>query len=98
MKEILTQLPKRTKKARENRNTGIYNENKKIKSEVIDSITKVIADNKILCKTPKKNQQIWFIKRFRENINLKNMNREDIMSLECLKLGLRGDTFNIFFN
>ena len=37
-------------------------------------------------------QQVWFIKLFRSEVNLGNISKE-IIPLECLRLGLRGDTF-----
>ncbi|MEC7646172.1 MAG: phosphosulfolactate synthase [Bacteroidota bacterium] len=84
--------------ARESGNIGIYNEKNQIKSKLIDSITEAIPNDKIIWETPKKHQQAWFIKKFGANVNLGNINSEDVMSLECLRLGLRSDTFNHFFN
>ena len=40
-----------------------------------------------------KKQQVWFINSFGANVNLGNISPNDIISLECLRLGLRGDTF-----
>ena len=79
--------------ARENGNTGIYDKNKKIKSKLIDSIIEVIPNNKIVWETPKKHQQIWFIKKFGANVNLGNIACDEVIPLEALRLGLRSDTF-----
>ncbi len=84
--------------ARESGNIGIYDKKNQIKSKLIDSITDVIPNDKIIWETPKKHQQVWFIKKFGANVNLGNINHEDVMPLECLRLGLRSDTFNNFFN
>ena len=42
---------------------------------------------------PQKNQQVWFIKLFGAEVNLGNIAPKDMIPLECLRLGLRGDTF-----
>ena len=80
--------------AREGGNAGICDGNGGIKSELIDEITSQIAIDKILWEAPKKNQQIWFINKFGANVNLGNIAPDGVIPLECLRLGLRGDTFN----
>ena len=84
--------------AREGGNVGICNDDGGIKSELIDEITKSIPSNKILWEAPKKDQQIYFIERFGANVNLGNIAPDGIIPLECLRLGLRGDTFHNFLN
>ena len=80
--------------AREGGNVGICNDDGGIKSELIDEITNKIASEKILWEAPNKNQQIWFINKFGANVNLGNISPDGVIPLECLRLGLRGDTFN----
>lgn len=80
--------------AREGGNVGVYEENGDIKDKLIKEITKDIDSIKILWEAPKKKQQVWFINNFGANVNLGNISPNDIISLECLRLGLRGDTFN----
>ena len=80
--------------AREGGNVGICNGDGGIKSELIDEITNKIAIDKILWEAPNKNQQIWFINKFGANVNLGNISPDGVIPLECLRLGLRGDTFN----
>ena len=84
--------------AREGGNVGICDGNGGIKSELIDEITQAIPPENILWEAPKKEQQIWFINKFGSNINLGNIAPDEIISLECLRLGLRGDTFHNFLN
>ena len=84
--------------AREGGNVGICNDDGGIKSELIDEITKSIPSNKILWEAPKKDQQIYFIERFGANVNLGNIAPDVVIPLECLRLGLRGDTFHNFLN
>jgi phosphosulfolactate synthase len=42
---------------------------------------------------PKKSQQAWFIQELGANVNLGNIAPNEIIALETLRLGLRGDTF-----
>ena len=79
--------------AREGGNVGVFEENGNIKDELIKQITKNIDSTKILWEAPQKKQQVWFINNFGANVNLGNISPNDIISLECLRLGLRGDTF-----
>lgn len=82
--------------ARESGNIGVFNGDGGIKSELIDTITRIIPPEKILWEAPKKTQQIWFIKKFGANVNLGNIAPNEVIPLECLRLGLRGDTFENF--
>ena len=84
--------------AREGGNVGICNDDGGIKSELIDKITKDISIDTILWEAPKKDQQIYFIEKFGANVNLGNIAPDGVIPLECLRLGLRGDTFYNFLN
>ena len=79
--------------AREGGNVGMFDPNGNIKKDLIDKITSDIQVDKILWEAPQKKQQVWFINSFGANVNLGNISPNDIISLECLRLGLRGDTF-----
>lgn len=80
--------------AREGGNVGMFETNGDIKCKLIKNITKEIDISNILWEAPLKKQQIWFINEFGANVNLGNISPNSIISLECLRLGLRGDTFN----
>ena len=84
--------------AREGGNVGICKSDGGIKSELIDEITSHINIDDILWESPMKNQQVWFINKFGANVNLGNILYDEIIPLESLRLGLRGDTFNLFLN
>jgi phosphosulfolactate synthase len=79
--------------ARESGTTGIYNEDGSINNELIDSIAENISLDNVLWEAPVKSQQAWFIKEFGHNVNLGNIAPNEIISLEALRCGLRGDTF-----
>ena len=80
--------------AREGGNVGMFDPNGNIKENLIKKITNKISTSKILWEAPQKKQQVWFINNFGANVNLGNISPNDIISLECLRIGLRGDTFD----
>ena len=48
--------------------------------------------DKVLFEAPNKDLQIQLIRRFGPEVNLGNIAPSDIVALETLRLGLRGDT------
>jgi len=79
--------------ARESGTTGIYNEDGSINSKIIGAISEHVKLDNVIWEAPLKAQQAWFIKHFGANINLGNIAPYEIIPLETLRLGLRGDTF-----
>ena len=79
--------------ARESGNVGIYRPNGSAHVQLIKRILANVALEDILWEAPKKPQQVWFIRQFGANVNLGNIGPNDLIPLECLRLGLRGDTF-----
>ena len=79
--------------ARESGTVGIYRPSGKAHTVLINMILSKIAIDKILWEAPLKSQQAWFINHFGANVNLGNISPNDIIPLETLRLGLRGDTF-----
>ena len=79
--------------ARESGTVGIYRPNGSAHVQLIRRILANVALEDILWEAPKKPQQVWFLKQFGANVNLGNIAPDDLIPLECLRLGLRGDTF-----
>ena len=79
--------------AREGGNVGIYRNSGEVRSDLIEEILTSIPQEKIIWEAPQKNQQVWFIKLMGSNVNLGNIAHNEVIPLECLRLGLRGDTF-----
>ena len=79
--------------ARESGNVGIYHRDGKAHTLLIDKILAKVPAEKIMWESPQKPQQVWFIKLLGANVNLGNIAPNDVISLETLRLGLRGDTF-----
>ncbi|MCF8414992.1 MAG: phosphosulfolactate synthase [Crocinitomicaceae bacterium] len=78
---------------REAGNVGVFRPNGTAHTMLINRIIAKVAPEKILWEAPQKNQQVWFIKLFGAEVNLGNIGQNDMIPLECLRLGLRGDTF-----
>ncbi len=79
--------------ARESGNVGIYKNTGKADYQLIDDILAHVPREKILWEAPQKSQQVWFIKLLGPHVNLGNIAPVDVIPLETLRLGLRGDTF-----
>jgi phosphosulfolactate synthase len=72
---------------------GIYDSSGNVKTDEIDAIISGVDDPTVLeWEAPIKNQQQHLIMRFGSNVNLGNVPPEDILALEALRCGLRGDT------
>lgn len=79
--------------ARESGNVGIYHRNGSPHTMLMNKIIAKVKPENILWEAPQKSQQVWFIKQFGANVNLGNIAFEEVIPLETLRLGLRGDTF-----
>jgi phosphosulfolactate synthase len=79
--------------ARESGNVGIYKSNGSAQTDLINEILAKVEMDDILWEAPKKEQQVWFIQQYGANVNLGNISPADVIPLETLRLGLRGDTF-----
>ncbi len=79
--------------ARESGNIGIYNSDGSANIGLVNNIIESIDINKILWEAPNKKQQVWFVKQLGANVNLGNIAVDEVISLETIRLGLRGDTF-----
>ncbi len=78
---------------REAGNVGVFRPNGTAHTFLINKIIAKVKPEDILWEAPQKNQQVWFIKLFGAEVNLGNIAPNDMIPLECLRLGLRGDTF-----
>ncbi|WP_458453149.1 phosphosulfolactate synthase [Methanobrevibacter sp.] len=74
------------------KNIGIFDKSGNAKEDEIDYILNNFNENKILWEAPNKDQQVFFILKLGNTVNLGNVSSEDITSLETLRRGLRGDT------
>ena len=74
------------------KNIGIFDESGYAKEDEIDYILDNFDGNRILWEAPNKYQQVFFILKLGNTVNLGNISTDEITSLETLRHGLRGDT------
>ena len=74
------------------KNIGIYDDKGNIKNEELKQIHENTDNKKVMWEAPNKNQQVELILKLGNDVNLGNINFNDIISLETLRRGLRGDT------
>jgi phosphosulfolactate synthase len=84
--------------AREGGNVGIYRGSGEVREGLVDEILTQIPQETIIWEAPQKEQQVWFIKLIGSNVNLGNIAPAEVIPLETIRLGLRGDTFDYFLN
>ena len=78
--------------AREGGTAGIFDSSGGMRTELIGEIANVVGPANIVFEAPSKSAQAWFVKRFGPSVNLGNIPPEEVIPLETLRLGLRGDT------
>jgi len=82
--------------ARESGTIGIYDSTGSAKKEMIAHLSDAVGADNIMWEAPIKGQQVYFINHFGSNVNLGNIAPHEVIPLETLRLGLRGDTFFSF--
>lgn len=82
--------------ARESGTVGIFHKNGSAHTMLINRIVNKVKIENIIWETPQKSQQVYFLKLFGANVNVGNIGVDDIIPLETLRIGLRGDTFFTF--
>ncbi len=84
--------------ARESGTVGIFRGTGEVRSGLVAEIIRKIPLEKIIWEAPLKSQQVWFIKLYGSNVNLGNIAPNELIALETLRLGLRGDSFFFFLD
>lgn len=84
--------------AREGGTVGLFRSSGEVRSGLVQEILTKIPSEKIIWEAPQKEQQVWFIKLCGNDVNLGNIAPHEVIPLETIRLGLRGDTFDHFLN
>jgi len=84
--------------AREAGNVGIYRGSGEVREGLVQEILTQIPAEKIIWEAPQKAQQVYFLELLGANVNLGNLAPAEVIPLESTRLGLRGDTFDMFRN
>ena len=80
---------------REAGTAGIFRPSGEVREGLIGEIVHEIAPREIMFDAPRKDQQVWFVRRFGPEVNLSNIPAGEVLALETLRLGLRSDTLGI---
>jgi phosphosulfolactate synthase len=78
--------------AREGGTAGIFRRDGDMRTGLLEEIAHEISVSDLIFEAPTKSSQAWFVKHFGPNVNLGNIPPEEVIPLETLRLGLRGDT------
>jgi phosphosulfolactate synthase len=82
--------------AREAGNVGIYRGSGEVREGLVQEILTQIPGEKIIWEAPQKAQQLYFIELLGCNVNLGNIAPTEVIPLEAMRIGLRGDTFHLY--
>src|SRR6266516_3832527 len=77
---------------REGGTAGIYRPSGELRTGLVDEIEHSVPFECLIWEAPTKDSQAWFVKHFGTNVNLGNIPPDEVIPLETLRLGLRGDT------
>src|SRR5580704_11997962 len=84
--------------ARESGNVGIYRGSGEVREGLVQEILTQIPGEKIIWEAPQKAQQLYFLELLGCNVNLGNIAPSEVIALEAMRIGLRGDTFDLYLN
>ncbi len=95
-KELQAGSYKLIAESREAGNVGIFRGTGEVRSGLVDEILTQVSADDIIWEAPQKSQQVYFVKLIGSNVNLGNIAPAEVIPLETVRLGLRGDTFMDF--
>jgi len=84
--------------AREAGTVGIYRGSGEVREGLVQEILTQIPAEKIIWEAPQKMQQLYFLELVGCNVNLGNIAPTEIIPLEAMRIGLRGDTFSLYLD
>jgi phosphosulfolactate synthase len=84
--------------AREGGTVGLFRASGEVRQGLVEEILTQVPPESIIWEAPQKEQQVWFVKLLGANVNVGNIAPHEIIPLETIRLGLRGDTFSHFLD
>jgi len=84
--------------ARESGNIGIYRGSGEVREGLIEEILTKIPQERIIWEAPMKAQQLFFLQLIGCNVNLGNIAPHELIALEAMRIGLRGDSFYFYLD
>lgn len=84
--------------AREGGTVGLFRSSGEVRQGLVEEILTQVPSESVLWEAPQKEQQVWFVKLLGANVNVGNIAPHEVIPLETIRLGLRGDTFTHFLD
>ncbi|MDG2306329.1 MAG: phosphosulfolactate synthase [Candidatus Binatia bacterium] len=82
--------------ARESGTVGLYFGSGEARAGLIDEIVAKVDPADLIFESPQKTQQVYMVQKLGSEVNLGNIASNEVIALETLRLGLRGDTMADF--
>ena len=90
--ELATGAWKVITEGREGGSAGTFTSSGEMRTDLLTEIGDAVPLDEVIFEAPTKAAQVWFIKQFGPGVNLGNIPPDEVIPLETLRLGLRGDT------
>jgi phosphosulfolactate synthase len=74
---------------------GLYGPGGQVRQRLVDAILVDVPADRVIFEAPRREQQVWFIRRAGSDVNLGNIAPDEVVALETLRLGLRADTMDL---
>jgi phosphosulfolactate synthase len=84
--------------ARENGTVGLYRDSGEVREGLVQEILTQVSGETIIWEAPRKEQQLYFLDLIGCNANLGNIASNEVISLEAMRVGLRGDSFHFYLD
>src|SRR5690606_6003701 len=84
--------------AREGGDVGIYRGSGEVREGLVQEILTQIPSERIIWEAPQKEQQLYFLELIGCNVNLGNIPPNEVVALEAMRIGLRGDSFYFYLD
>ena len=78
--------------AREGASAGLFTQAGEMRTDLVGEIAASLPVEDVIFEAPTKAAQAWFVTRVGPEVNLGNIPPDEVIPLETLRLGLRGDT------
>ena len=78
--------------AREGASSGIFTKTGEMRTDLVGEIAAAVPLDDVIFEAPTKAAQAWFVKAYGAEVNLGNIPPDEVIPLETLRRGLRGDT------
>ncbi len=74
---------------------GLFDKEGNVKLSELETLMNNVPISRVIFESPNKAQQVEFILKVGSDVNLGNIAYDEVISLETIRRGLRGDTFGI---